>query len=33
VIRIAEGQVVDQGPVERVLAEERRRLLERLRAE
>lgn len=31
VIRIAEGQVVDQGPVERVLAEERRRLLQRLR--
>jgi molybdate transport system ATP-binding protein len=33
VIRIAEGQVVDQGPVEQVLAEERRRLLARLRAE
>jgi molybdate transport system ATP-binding protein len=31
VIRIAEGQVVDQGPVEQVLAEERRRMLERLR--
>lgn len=31
VIRLAEGQVVDQGRVERVLAEERRRLLERLR--
>jgi molybdate transport system ATP-binding protein len=30
VIRMAEGQVVDQGPVEQVLAEERQRLLERL---
>jgi molybdate transport system ATP-binding protein len=30
VIRMAEGQVVDQGPVQRVLAEERRRMLERL---
>jgi len=32
VIRMAEGKVVDQGPVERVLAEERQRMLERLRA-
>ncbi len=33
VIRISEGQVVDQGPVERVLVEERQRMLERLRVE
>jgi molybdate transport system ATP-binding protein len=31
VIKIAEGRVVDHGPVEVVLAEERRRLVERLR--
>ena len=31
VIKIAEGRVVEQGPVEVVLAEERRRLVERLR--
>jgi molybdate transport system ATP-binding protein len=31
VIKIAEGRVVDHGPVEIVLAEERRRLVERLR--
>lgn len=32
VIKIADGGVVEQGPVEMVLAAERRRLLERLRA-
>lgn len=32
VIKIANGRVVEQGPVEMVLAAERRRLLERLRA-
>jgi len=31
VVRMAEGQVIEQGPVEVVLAEERRRLMERLR--
>jgi molybdate transport system ATP-binding protein len=30
VIRIAEGRVLEQGPVEQVLAEERRRLLQQL---
>lgn len=33
VIKIADGHVVQQGPVEVALAEERRRLLEQLRAE
>jgi molybdate transport system ATP-binding protein len=32
VIRMADGQVIEQGPVGIVLAEERRRLMERLRA-
>jgi len=32
VVRMAEGQVVEQGPVETVLADERRRLMGRLRA-
>ncbi len=32
VMRMADGQVIEQGPVEVVLAEERRRLMERLRA-
>jgi molybdate transport system ATP-binding protein len=32
VIRMAEGQIVDKGPVDVVLAEERQRLLNRLRA-
>lgn len=32
VVRMADGQVIEQGPVEVVLAEERRRLMERLRA-
>jgi molybdate transport system ATP-binding protein len=32
VVRMADGQVIEQGPVEIVLAEERRRLMERLRA-
>jgi molybdate transport system ATP-binding protein len=31
VIRMADGQVIEQGPVEIVLAEERRKLMERLR--
>lgn len=31
VVRMAEGQLIEQGPVETVLAEERRRLMERLR--
>jgi molybdate transport system ATP-binding protein len=31
VIKIAEGQIVQQGPVHEVLAEERLRLLEQLR--
>jgi molybdate transport system ATP-binding protein len=30
VVRMAEGQIMEQGPVEIVLAEERRRLMERL---
>ncbi|RZU39746.1 ATP-binding cassette domain-containing protein [Edaphobacter modestus] len=33
VIKLADGRIVEQGQVEVVLAEERRRLLERLRAE
>ena len=32
VVRMAEGRVIEQGPVGVVLAEERRRLMERLRA-
>jgi molybdate transport system ATP-binding protein len=32
VVRMAEGQVLEQGPVEVVLADERRRLVDRLRA-
>jgi molybdate transport system ATP-binding protein len=32
VVRMADGQVIEQGPVEVVLAGERRRLMERLRA-
>jgi molybdate transport system ATP-binding protein len=32
VVRMADGQVIEQGPVEVVLAEERRRLMARLRA-
>jgi molybdate transport system ATP-binding protein len=33
VIKIADGRVVEQGPVETVLAKERQRLLQQLRAE